>query len=118
METLTLKTIEKLLDKKFDEKLKPIKVTLDSHGKKLDEHSKVLEEHTEILNYHTEILVEHSKTLKKHSDILERHSGLLDGLVTDVKNLDDHKTVYSYRLEHLEGWAKDAGKNIGLKFEL
>ncbi len=107
METVTLKNIEKLLD----EKLKPV-------NKKLDEHTKILDEHTEILNYHTEILVEHSKTLKKHSDSLDKHSKILDGLVTNVKNLDDHKIVYSYRFERLENWAKDAGKNIGLKFEL
>ncbi len=43
MDKKTVKALELILDKKFDQKLGPIKKTLDEHSKKLDEHSQRLD---------------------------------------------------------------------------
>ena len=95
----------------MDQKLKPIKDTLDEHSKILKEHSDILKEHSEdirdikyTLKEHSDILKKHSEdigdikyTLKEHSDILMVHS---DG-IQSVKLLLEND--FQPRLQNIEG---------------
>lgn len=80
MNNTDLKQISKLLDdkldKKFDEKLAPIKKTLSGHGKMLSQHGKILESHDTALNSIGE-------TLKSHGKMLEQHGKMLRSLKKD-----------------------------------
>ena len=74
----------------MDQKLKPIKDTLD-------EHSKILKEHSDILKEHSEDIRDIKYTLKEHSDILMVHS---DG-IQSVKLLLEND--FQPRLQNIEG---------------
>lgn len=74
----------------MDQKLKPIKDTLDEHGKILKEHSDILKEHSEDIR-------DIKYTLKEHSDILMVHS---DG-IQSVKLLLEND--FQPRLQNIEG---------------
>ena len=59
-----LQAIGTLIDKKLDEKLEPIKQTLNEHTQILNDHTKTLNKHSTILQSHSTILNEHGKSLK------------------------------------------------------
>ncbi len=81
----------------MDQKLKPIKDTLDEHSEILKEHSEILKEHSEILKEHSEILKEHSEILKEHSEILILHSDSIQNIKLLLEN------DFQPRLQNIEG---------------
>lgn len=95
----------------MDQKLKPIKDTLDEHSEILKEHSEdikgikaTLKEHSEDIRSIKTTLKEHSEdirgikaTLKEHSDILMMHS---DG-IQSIKLLLEND--FQPRLQNIEG---------------
>ncbi len=86
--------VERILDKKFDEKLEPIHQKLDEHTRTLAEHSQTLAEHTRMLNEHTEEIRGINKTLVKQGKTLKNHSKSLrilkknQDVMLDVLNIE------------------------------
>ncbi|MDO8486985.1 MAG: hypothetical protein Q7S45_01675 [Candidatus Curtissbacteria bacterium] len=91
MADLTIKEIEEVLDKKLDQKLEPIKKTLDEHSKKLNEHDgqfrsikKTLDEHSQRL----ESIFPDMVDVQKKTDILPDIYDIVKGTKEKV---DDHE---------------------------
>ena len=103
MPEITLKAIERLLDKKLDEKLdaklQPIKTVMADLAT-------------------NEELQSINKALAQHTQLLNRHTTMLDSLGTDVKTLLDEKTLTVHRFERLEHWAQQVGQKLGIKLDL
>ena len=96
MDEKDLQALEGLLDKKLDQKLRPIKETLDSHTKLLKSHTEILNTHTEILNTHTETLATHTLSLlnlerdiKSYMDALDIERKRIDKSDERVKVIED-----------------------------
>ena len=104
MSEISLKAIEQLLDKKFEEQLKPLDGKADRTAVLV---ANLVEDFHEV-----------PATLKAIQQTLSSHTTLLDGLATDVKKVLDEKTLAAARFDRLEKWAQLAGEKIGVKLEL
>ena len=110
MSEITLRAIEQLLDKtlddKFDEKLKPIRTDISGIRTGLA----LLATSEELSNVSTR--------LTTIEGILNQHTTTLDAIAKDVPLLVDEKTIAAARLDRLEKWAQQVGEKIGVKLDL
>ena len=104
MSEITLKAIEQLLDKKFEEKLKPLDGKADRTAVLV---ANLVEDFHEV-----------PETLKAIQQTLNSHTTMLDSLATDVKKVLDEKTISAARFDRLEKWAQQVGEKVGVKLEL
>lgn len=86
----------------LDEKLAPIKTTLDEHTAILNEHSAILNEHSMILQEHSVKLDEHSTILKDHGEQLGVHSSMLKEQYGILKALEHSAAVNAAEISHMK----------------
>ena len=89
MDEKDLQALEGLLDKKLDQKLRPIKETLDSHTKLLKSHTEILNTHTETLATHTLSLLNLERDIKSYMDALDIERKRIDKSDERVKVIED-----------------------------
>lgn len=54
---------------------------------------------------------------KRLEERIDKVQTTVDGLVKDVKDLKDDKTVTNYRMKNVENWIDQASPKINLKFK-
>jgi hypothetical protein len=112
-----------VLKKEINQALKPIKVSLANHTKKINMiwdqvakltvemaevrevqrfHTQILKQHTTILDEHTLILKNHSAILNEHTYTLKSHTTVLDKLDTKVGHNNINVKRLDNRLEVIE----------------
>ena len=89
MDEKDLQALENLLDKKLDEKLQPIKETLDAHTELLNSHTEVLNSHTETLATHTASLLNLERDIKSYMDALDIERKRVDKNDERIKVIED-----------------------------
>jgi len=105
MNKTDLAQIEVVVGKKLKEELKPIKVILDEHTRKLDEHTRKLDEHTRKLDEHTRKLDEHSERLDSLTlDMInvQKKTDILPDIFDYVKGTKEKVDDLEKRVETLE----------------
>ena len=98
MNKTDLAQIEVVVGKKLKEELKPIKVILDEHTRKLDEHTRKLDEHTRKLDEHSERL--DSLTLDMIN--VQKKTDILPDIFDYVKGTKEKVDDLEKRVETLE----------------
>lgn len=103
MKKIDLKQIGTLLDKKLDQKLKPIKQTLNSHdqqfkriNQRLDCHGKQFERINQKLDAHSESLViieNNVKVLPDVGSLIKHHSEKLEDHEKRIGELEETQTL-------------------------
>ena len=82
MDEKDLQSLENLLDKKLDQKLQPIKETLDAH-------TELLNSHTETLATHTLSLLNLERDIKSYMDALDVERKRIDKSDERIKVIED-----------------------------